>query len=165
MRVVGLGVTDAVPAITRDFTVAVLVTHEGRVLLHHHVRLNRWLPPGGHVEPNELPDDAARREVEEETGVIVRLIGEPAIDVDLPGQPRQLCPPVGIQVTPIEPGHEHIDLIYLAEGAPAEPRAQVDWFAPNEWAALCLTEEVAAWCQLAIDRADARRDAMLCTDT
>jgi 8-oxo-dGTP pyrophosphatase MutT (NUDIX family) len=160
-----LGVTDAVPELTREFTVAVLVTHDRRVLLHHHIRLNRWLPPGGHVEPNELPDDAARREVEEETGVIVRLIGEPAIDVDLPGQPRQLCPPVGIQVTPIKPGHEHIDFIYLAEGAPAESRTLVDWFAPDEWTALDLTEEVAAWCQLAIDRADARRSAMLCTDT
>jgi hypothetical protein len=44
---------------TRDFTVAVFVVHQGRVLLHFHEKLRRWLPPGGHIEPNELPDDAA----------------------------------------------------------------------------------------------------------
>jgi hypothetical protein len=32
---------------TRDFTVAVLVVHDGKVLLHWHRKLGRWLPPGG----------------------------------------------------------------------------------------------------------------------
>jgi 8-oxo-dGTP pyrophosphatase MutT (NUDIX family) len=54
------------PAISRDFTVAVFVVHAGRVLLHPHVKSGLWLPPGGHIEPNELPDEAALREVEEE---------------------------------------------------------------------------------------------------
>jgi 8-oxo-dGTP pyrophosphatase MutT (NUDIX family) len=137
---------------TRDFTVAVLVVHDGRVLLHRHKKLNRWLPPGGHVEPNELPDETALREVREETNVVATLVGTPAIDIDLPGQPRQLCPPLGIQLTPISPGHEHIDIIYLATGEPAEPMTDVGWFAPDEWAALGLTEEVHAWCTLAVER-------------
>ena len=54
--------------VLRHFTVAVFVVHAGRVLLHYHRKLGRWLPPGGHIEDNELPDDAARREVLEETG-------------------------------------------------------------------------------------------------
>lgn len=137
---------------TRDFTVAVLVVQDGRVLLHRHKKLNRWLPPGGHVEPNELPDETALREVLEETNVVARLVGTPAIDIDLPGQPRQLCPPLGIQLTPISPGHEHIDLIYLATGEPAEPMDDVAWLTPDEWSALGLTEEVHAWCSLAINK-------------
>ncbi|MDR0456894.1 MAG: NUDIX domain-containing protein [Treponema sp.] len=32
--------------------------------------------PGGHLENNEFPDDAALRAVYEETGLTVRLIGE-----------------------------------------------------------------------------------------
>ena len=41
-----------------------------RVLLVHHARLDRWLLPGGHVEPEDgCVEDAARREVIEETGV------------------------------------------------------------------------------------------------
>ncbi len=139
-------------ALTRDFTVAVLVVHNGKILLHRHKKLGRWLPPGGHIEPNELPDEAALREVWEETGVDATLIGEPAIAIDLPGQPRQLTPPLGIQVTPIAPDHEHIDIIYLATGAPAPAMPDVDWFAPEEWGALDLTEEVHAWCVLAVQR-------------
>lgn len=137
--------------ITRDFTVAVFVVHDGRVLLHRHRKLNRWLPPGGHIEPNEIPDDAALREVMEETGVAATLLGNPAIDIDIPGQPKQLCPPAGIQVTSIAPGHEHIDLVYFATGRPAEPMPDVGWFAADEWGPLALTEEITAWCRAALD--------------
>ncbi len=58
---------------TRDITVAVFVTDGRAVLLHLHQTLGRWLPPGGHIEPNELPDEAAVREVLEETGVHATL--------------------------------------------------------------------------------------------
>ena len=137
---------------SRDFTVAVFVVNAGKVLLHHHAKLGRWLPPGGHIEPDELPDDAAVREVLEETGVEATLLGDRAIDVDAPGQPVQLCRPAGIQLADIRPGHQHIDLVYVATGEPAEPRDGVGWFGPDEWAALDLTDEVVAWCMLAIDR-------------
>ena len=33
-----------------DFTVAIFVVQEGRVLLIHHRKLDRWLPLGGHIE-------------------------------------------------------------------------------------------------------------------
>lgn len=138
--------------VTRDFTTAVFVVHEGKVLLHRHRKLNRWLPPGGHIEPNEIPDLAAVREVFEETGVVVTLVGSPAIDVDIPGQPKQLCPPAGIQMTAIGPGHEHIDIVYFATGNPAAELPDVGWFGPDEWAPLDLTEEITAWCQAALQR-------------
>ena len=140
------------PHPTRDFCVAVFVVHAGRVLLHRHAKLDRWLPPGGHIEPHELPDDAARREVLEETGVVVELVGDSPIAIDSPGQPRQLTPPVGIQLATIRPGHEHVDLVYLAIGTPAAQRPDVDWFSPDGWDTLDLGTEVEAWCRLAIDR-------------
>lgn len=41
----------------------------GRLLLHHHRRLDRWLQMGGHVDPGEAPLDAALREAREESGL------------------------------------------------------------------------------------------------
>ena len=38
----------------------------GKILLGEHNAANLWLPSGGHVEPDELPLDAAKRECREE---------------------------------------------------------------------------------------------------
>ena len=94
----------------RHFTVAVFVVWEGRVLLHRHRKLDMWLPPGGHIEQDELPDEAAVREVLEETDLWVELVGEKREDVS---DPVQLCRPAGVQLENIGPGHQHIDLITL----------------------------------------------------
>lgn len=138
------------PAATRDFTVAVFVVHDDRVLLHFHQKLDRWLPPGGHIEPNELPDDAAVREVMEETGVACTLTGGTRMHYDDPSLPRQLVSPAGIQLEQIGPDHQHIDLIYFATGVPADPWPKVEWFALDQLGPLHLTEEVLTWCRLAV---------------
>ena len=138
---------------TRDFTVAVLIVTAGRVVLLWHEKLARWLPPGGHIEPDELPDEAALREVEEETGLRVRLLGERGLPITDPSLPHQLVRPQGIQLEDIRPGHQHIDLVYFAEPEddPHPPfPAGVGWYGPDEWEALGLTPEVAAWCERAV---------------
>jgi 8-oxo-dGTP pyrophosphatase MutT (NUDIX family) len=52
----------------------------GGVLLVDHVNAGLWLPPGGHVEPDEHPALAARREAWEELGIdaVGRLCDRPA---------------------------------------------------------------------------------------
>jgi 8-oxo-dGTP pyrophosphatase MutT (NUDIX family) len=85
----------------RHFTVAVFVVRDGRVLLHWHRKLGMWLPPGGHIERNELPDEAAAREVLEETGVEVELAGERREDVE---DPVQLHRPAGCSWRTSGPG-------------------------------------------------------------
>ena len=42
-----------------DFTVAIFVVHDGKILLIHHRKLNKWLPLGGHIELDEEPEIAA----------------------------------------------------------------------------------------------------------
>jgi 8-oxo-dGTP pyrophosphatase MutT (NUDIX family) len=54
---------------TIDFTVAIFVVHQHRVLLIRHRKLDKWLPLGGHVELDEYPDQAALREAREEKRV------------------------------------------------------------------------------------------------
>ena len=126
------------------------MVHARRVLLHRHRRLARWLPPGGHIEAGELPDDAAVREVWEETGVRATLIGPSPVAVAIPGQPRQLIRPAGVQLADITPDHQHIDLVYFATGVPAEPRQGVGWFGLDDLGPLELTEEVLAWCAASV---------------
>jgi ADP-ribose pyrophosphatase YjhB (NUDIX family) len=141
--------------LVREFTVAVFAVHQGRVLLLKHPKLGRWLPPGGHIELNELPDEAAVREVEEETGVGVRLVGGRGLPIH---EPRQLVRPAGIQLENIAPGHQHIDLVYFA--VPSESAHEVspdcaeavraDWFGGEQLAALGVDDEILAWCQRAL---------------
>jgi len=47
--------------------------HSKSSLMVDHIEANLWLPPGGHVEPNEHPVIAAQREVYEEVGILVDL--------------------------------------------------------------------------------------------
>ena len=137
----------------RHFTVAVFVVREGKVLLHRHRKLGMWLPPGGHIEAGELPDEAAVREVFEETGVRVDLTGERREDVE---DPVQLHRPAGVQLENIGPGHQHIDLIYFAKPAgPTEIRQEfsadkVGWYGPEDWETMRVNEEVRGWCERAL---------------
>lgn len=141
--------------LTRDFTVATFVVRHDQVLLLWHRKLQMWLPPGGHIEPNELPDDAATREVREEAGLEVELVGERGLAVQ---RPRQLIRPAGLQVEAIGPGHEHIDLIYFARLIdPAKAEAvgnaeseAIDWFSRADLRGRGVNEEVRAWAERAI---------------
>jgi len=144
-------VTDG--GVTRDWAVAVFVVWRDRVLLHRHPKLGMWLPCGGHVEPGELPDDAAVRELLEESGVRGRLLGPHPVDA--PG-PRPLTRPRGIQLETIADGHEHVDLVYWA--VPKEPYdgaldgdPTLAWCDRDTLERLPLSEEIAAWARLALD--------------
>lgn len=139
--------------LTRDFTATAFVVWQGKVLLHQHKKLAMWLPCGGHIDPNELPDEAVKRESLEESGVEIELIGEKALDVD---DPVQLVRPRGIQLEFIHEGHEHIDLIYFAkpvkgyDGYLLPEDKSLGWYGPDELASMDLTEEIKEWTQLAL---------------
>ena len=55
-------------------TASGFLVHNGKVLLIKHKKLGYWLAPGGHVEEDELPHEAAEREVWEETGLKVKAV-------------------------------------------------------------------------------------------
>lgn len=98
-----------------------------RTLLLWHAGLGMWLPPGGHIEANEDPLQAALREAWEESGLEVEVIPPP--DLLVVDEPAVLPPPVVILVENIEredqPFHQHIDHVYFTRATEA-----VDFEAP-----------------------------------
>ena len=50
-----------------------VVLHEGQLAVVHRPKYDDWSLPKGKLEPGETWEDAALREVEEETGLRVRL--------------------------------------------------------------------------------------------
>ncbi len=95
-----------------DFTVAIFVVHERKILLIHHRKLDKWLPLGGHVELDEDPEIAALREAKEESGLEVELLGErpPTTETGT----RALIAPRFLDIHRINETHEHIGMIYWA---------------------------------------------------
>ena len=102
----------------RHFTASVYVIHQSNVLLLFHPKLNKWLPPGGHLENHETPPEAARREVLEETGLDIEFLQDHSLDVDYPNaksiERPFLCLLEEIPPYKDTPSHQHIDFIYLA---------------------------------------------------
>jgi 8-oxo-dGTP pyrophosphatase MutT (NUDIX family) len=96
-----------------DFTVAIFIVHQGKVLVIHHRKLNKWLPVGGHIELDEDPEQAALREAREESGLEVELIGERPPTTS-PGT-RALIGPRFLDIHRISDSHEHIGMIYWAK--------------------------------------------------
>lgn len=111
----------------RHATSTAYVVAGNRTLLLWHAKLGMWLAPGGHLEPNEDPVQAACREAREESGLEVEVIPPP--DLLVAEGPRVLPPPVVILIENIEredqPFHQHIDHVYFTR-----PRERVDYDAP-----------------------------------
>jgi len=83
----------------------VLHPEADRLLLVMHHKLQRWLQPGGHVEPSDASVwEAAMREIEEETGLKATLVGGGPFDVDVH------------RLSHGGAEHEHFDVRYLVWG-------------------------------------------------
>ena len=101
----------------RHFTSSAYVVHQEKVLLHWHKKVKEYLPPGGHIEPNEDPVGAALREVNEETGLEVDLYIGPTAHHFRFVYPKSIHSPEIILIEdiddPSEGFHQHLDFIYI----------------------------------------------------
>jgi len=104
---------------SRHWTATLLLIEEGKVLLIHHPKLNKWVPPGGHVEGDELLHEAALREALEEVGLQAEIIDDEHM-MFAHSVAHSIPRPFLIQLENIpaykdQPAHQHIDAIYVGK--------------------------------------------------
>ncbi len=121
-----------------DYCVGVYIVHKNRVLIRKHDKYGKWIHVGGHVELDETPIEAAKRECLEEVGLTITLWGEQFVaEMKDDIESRELLPPQHMNIHRVSETHQHIDLIYYATSerdvvTPENPQ--------DEWMWLTLTE-------------------------
>jgi 8-oxo-dGTP pyrophosphatase MutT (NUDIX family) len=98
---------------------AFVLNHDkSALLLILHGKLQLWLQPGGHVEPDDLDVmESARREVMEEVGLSALELAAPGLfDVDVHPIPAR----------PDQPAHVHFDVRFLFTTREREAKAGSD---------------------------------------
>ena len=104
-----------------------------KILLIKHKKNRKWTQPGGHIEYDETPEEAALREAYEETGLKVKLLG------DRFPREEDYIRPLGIQKNRHSNGETHVDIIYAAvpnydthEVLNKEESDDIAWFSREE---------------------------------
>ena len=94
-----------------DFCAEVFFIHNNRVLLRQHDKYKFWCSVGGHIELDEDPNQAAVREVKEEVGLNVTLIGPSRGGTE---KETDLIPPLFVNRHRVSDTHEHVAFYYVA---------------------------------------------------
>lgn len=108
--------------IIKHFTSSIFIFYkfddEWKLLFVHHKKLDKWMIPGGHVENDENPLEAAKRETMEETGLRVKFISFIHEEFEKT-ESEWILPPENLLEEEIakygkDDAHIHLDCIYIA---------------------------------------------------
>lgn len=98
-----------------------------QILLVDHKKSGLWLPPGGHVEPDEDPIETVRREAKEELGIEAEFLFDEPLMVTVTGTVGNVA------------RHTDVSLWYVLQGDPkvslnydADEFNQIRWFKTHE---------------------------------
>lgn len=97
----------------RCFVATGYVVRDGKTLLLKHKKLGMWLPPGGHIDEGETPDEACLREILEETGLRAEIASPKRSPDPADGRVWYLHRPDHVQLEDIPNHPQHIDFIYF----------------------------------------------------
>lgn len=97
---------------------------DGALLLVRHSYRDRWGVPGGLLKRGEAVEAGVRREVDEEVGLAVELLGEPAVVVD--AEPQRVD--VVFRARPVDPTSWTAETVIPRSVEIIEAR----WFRPDE---------------------------------
>lgn len=109
-----------------DLCAEVFVVNDGAVLLRLHDKYHIWTGPGGHIDPGEDANEAALREVWEEVGLKVELIGPLGWQKADTETNLDLVPPLFVNRHKINDTHEHSAFIFIAKAESRDINPQME---------------------------------------
>jgi ADP-ribose pyrophosphatase YjhB (NUDIX family) len=95
-----------------DYTITAFIVYDQTVLMVNHPRYQKWLPPGGHIELDEDPEQALYREIAEETGLEVEILSSKP-SIASPGS-KFLLTPNYVDIHDANEPHRHVAFVYFA---------------------------------------------------
>ncbi len=144
-----------------DFTVEVFIVHKNKLLLRMHDKHKIWLSVGGHIELDEDPIQAAIREVKEEVGLDITIVGVAdgiKDQEEINRGYKYLIPPRYMGRHPVSHTHEHIALTYFAtadsdaitEPTSAHEKSETRWVTKEELATMDLVPNIRFYAEEAL---------------
>lgn len=141
-----------------DFTVEVFIVYQNKVLLRKHDKYGIWLSVGGHIELHEDPNQAAYREVKEETGLEIELWDSRKAN-NSDDFYNELIPPISMGRHQANETHEHIPMVYFARAKSDHVEATYEddkseeckWCSKEELETMDLRPNVTYYAKLALE--------------
>jgi 8-oxo-dGTP pyrophosphatase MutT (NUDIX family) len=132
---------------------------DGKVLLVHNKKFDKWTPPGGSIEKNETPDQAAIREFKEEVGLDVDVT--PAHESAFSGDANATPIPMPFHIDLEREGFivPHIGYFFYVKSQKANQEINIQkeelhnagWFSKGDLPGLQTFDQVRALAAYAID--------------
>lgn len=113
------------------FVVCAYIIHDNKVLLIHHKKHSKWLPPGGHIEENETPDEALHREIKEEIGIEIETLQNNILNAK-GSTKKELAIPFYINVHNVG-DHDHCCFFYLCKPLTNKIKIKKDEINDAKW--------------------------------
>ena len=132
---------------------------DGKVFLSHHVKFDKWTPPGGKIEENETPDETVVREWKEELGLDVSVV--PAHESAFAGDSNATVIPMPfhIDLEREDFKESHVGFFFFVQLQNPDQAMKVlkdelhdaQWFSKEDLSELKTFEQVRALAEYAID--------------